>query len=118
MADNTPTTQDMEREPARTIGEIFASKKLIQPVIAAAVAIVTGLLKVTIADGLVEDLTTLVMFGAMFYAPIAANREQANLAKEQADETRSAVYSPATTKRLVARAARTGNETVAPPPAQ
>lgn len=115
---DTPTTQDMEKEPALTIGEIFANKTLIRTAIASAVAIVAGLFKITVADGVVDDITTLVMFVAMFYAPIAAKREQAQLAKEQAAETRSAVFSPATTKRLVARAARTGNAAVTPPPAQ
>lgn len=114
----TPTIKDMEREPARTIGEIFASKKLIQPVIAAAVAIIAGVMNLTIGEGVVDDITTLVMFAAVLWAPVSANREQARLAKEQAAETRSAVFSPATTKRLVARAARTGNAAVTPPPAQ
>lgn len=108
MSTSEITTQDMEKEPARTIGEIFAKKTLIQPVIAAAVAVVAGVMNLTIGDGVVDNITTLVMFAAMLWAPISANREQAKIAQEQAEETRSAVYSPATTKRLVNRAVRTG----------
>src|SRR5690554_742001 len=107
MADNTPTIQDMQKEPALTIGEIFANKTLIKPAIAAVVAIIAGLFNLTLGDGTVDNITTVIMFAAMVYAPIAANREQAQLATDQAKETRSAVYSPATTKRLVDRAART-----------
>lgn len=114
----TPNTPNMEREPALTIGEMFASKPLIKPVIAAAVAVIAGLLNLTVGEGTIENLTTLVMFAAMVYAPIAAKREQAKLATEQAAETREAVYSPATAKKLVQEAAVTGDATIAPPPAK
>ena len=106
----------MEREPALTIGEIFANKTLIRTVIASAVAIVAGLFKITVADGVVDDITTLVMFAAMFYAPFAAKREQAQLAKEQASETREAVYAPATVKEIAAKAAVTHDPTIPAPP--
>lgn len=114
MNTNTP---NMDREPALTIGEIFSKKKLIQPAIAAAVAIIAGIFNLTVGDALVDNLTTVIMFAAMIWAALGANREHAQKSTEQAAETREAVYSPATTKRLVNEAARTGRNKVDPSPA-
>lgn len=112
-----PNTPNYEREPALTIGEIFANKTLIRPAIAAAVAIAAGLFNLTIGNETVDNLTTVVMFAAMLYAPIAANREQKNLATEQAKETREKVYAPATVKRIARESAEAGEPMVDPPPA-
>lgn len=114
--DTKPTIQDMEKEPALTIGEIFGSKTMIQPVISALVVILAGILKFTVADDLVDNLTTIVIFVGAIWGAVGANREQKKLAEAQAKETRSAVYSPATTKRLVNRAAKTGNPDIGSPP--
>ena len=111
-----PNTPNMEREPALTIGDIFAKKILIQPVIAAAVAIIAGALNLTVGDAMVDNLTTVVMFAAMIWAALGANREQKQLATKQAEETRVAVYAPATTKRLVREAAQTGDASIPDPP--
>ena len=111
-----PNTPNMDREPALTIGEIFSKKKLIQPAIAAAVAIIAGIFNLAIGDAMVDNLTTVVMFAAMIWAALGANREQKQLATKQAEETREAVYAPATTKRLVQEASVTGDATIPKPP--
>lgn len=120
-----PNTPNYEREPALTVGEIFANKALVRPIIAATVATIAGVVSLFIGDGtvitagddVIENLTTLVMFGAIAYTPIAAKREQAKLAKEQAEKTREKVYAPATVKRIARRAATTQNPSIEPPPA-
>lgn len=114
------SVRDKERayqtEPALTIGEVFASKQLLRTYVAAAVAIIAGVFNMTIGDAMIDNITTIIMFAAMIYAPIAAKREQANLAKEQAVETREAVYAPATVKEIAREAAETGDATVPAPP--
>lgn len=111
-----PNTPNYEREPALTIGEIFANKTLIRPAIAAAVAIIAGLFSLTVADSMVDNITTVIMFAAMIYTPFAAKREQANLAKEQAKETREKVFAPSTVKEIARESAATGIAQVPPPP--
>lgn len=121
-----PNTPNMEREPALTIGEIFASKALIKPIIAAAVAVIAGIVSLFIGDGttitagddVIENLATLVMFAAMVYAPWAAKREQANLATDQAKATREAVYSPSSVKEIARASADAREPRVPPPPAK
>ncbi len=111
-----PNTPNYEREPALTIGEIFANKTLIRPAIAAAVAIIAGLFNLAVGDSTVDNITTVVMFAAMLYAPIAANREQKDLATEQAKETREKVFAPSTVKEIARESAATGIAQVPPPP--
>lgn len=111
-----PNTPNLEREPALTIGEMFAKKKMIQPAIAAAVAIIAGVFNLTVGDAMVENLTTVIMFAAAIYAALSANQEKKKLATDQAKETRETVYSPATVKRIANEAAVTGDATIEPPP--
>ena len=111
-----PNTPNMEREPAITIGEVFASKQMLRTYVAAAVAIIAAGFNLTVGDATVDNITTIIMFAAMVYAPIAAKREQAKLAEDQAAETRDAVFAPATVKRIVREAAATGDATIPEPP--
>lgn len=112
------TDVDFANEPARSIGAIFADKKLIRTTVAAGVALVAGLLNQTVGDDVVEQITTIVLFLAILWMPIQAQREKAAQNHKQATVTREAVYAPATVVRIAERAALTGDPVVEPPPAQ
>lgn len=111
-----PNTPNMEREPALTIGEVFASKQMLRTYVASAVALIAAGFNLTVGDATVDNITTIIMFAAMVYAPIAAKREQAKLAEEQAAETRESVFAPATVKEIAREAAVTGDANVPDPP--
>lgn len=113
-----PNTPNMEREPARTIGEIFADKVLLKPVIASMVALVAGAFNLTVEVAVVDNLTTVVVFLAVVYGALGAQLDQKRLALEQAEETREAVYAPSTVKEIAASAAVTGDATIPAPPAK
>ena len=107
---------DKYTEPARTIGETFASKAMLRTYVSATVAVVAGALNKTVSDAMVDNITLIVMFLAMATTAIIAKLEQRKLAKAQAEETRDAVYSPATVDKLVEKAAETQQPDVPPPP--
>lgn len=89
-----PADEAMALEPARTIGGLFAARKLIQPVIAALVAVIAMGFGVIASSELVDNLTTIVTFGAVVYGMWSAQRGASQQAKQQAEATRAAVYSP------------------------
>lgn len=108
---------EWETEPARQIGEIFANKVMIQPIVAAVVALLAQAFSFTVDNTVVDNITLVVTFTAMIYAAWSANREQSQKARAQAEETRNAVYAPATVQRIAEKAAATGVPDVDPPPA-
>lgn len=110
-------TVEREHEPARAIGEIFANKAMLRTYVAAFVAIVSGALSVTISDAMIDSITLVAMFAAMAWGPIAAQLDHRKIAKAQAEETRDAVYSPATVKEIAREAAATRSPDVPEPPA-
>jgi hypothetical protein len=127
MADNLsnvptvpiPADTDMALEPAMTIGSIFANKAMLQPVIAAGVAIISTTFKLTADDPstLVDQITTIVMFLSMFWTAASAQWEARKRAFAQAETTREVVYAPQTVHTLVEEAA-TAAVLEAPKPTQ
>jgi hypothetical protein len=110
-------TNDLQTEPALTLGDIFANKALLKTYVAAAIGIISLVLNRTVADATVEDITQIVYLASLFVTPFVAQFENGQRAKEQAAVTREAVYSPATTEALVRDAAVTGDPVVPAPPA-
>lgn len=100
-----PANTDMAEEPAMTIGDIFANKTLIQPMIAAAVALVSGITGYVAEDDLVSNITTLIAGLAILWTAVSAQMTAANRAREQARVTREAVYAPQTVADIVDDAA-------------
>ena len=111
-----PTTGPMATEPARTIAQTFADKVLIKTAVAAIVALASAVLKFTVADDLVENITTIIMFAAIVITPLLANKEQGDLAKKQGEDTRAAVYAPATVARIADQQYEAGLPPVEPQP--
>lgn len=114
---NLPDDRDLAYEPARSIADMFADAKLVKTVIAALAGVLAALLKVTIDVEIVDQLTTIVLFIAPMITYLVANHEQSTLARKQGEKTRDVVYAPATVKRLVDRAVRTGYQAGTPPTA-
>lgn len=100
--DLPPDTADsMQTEPAVNIGEFFASKQLIRTYIAAALGILSGVINLTVDEGLINDLTTIVFYTWPLVLAGVAKFEQTQLAREQAKETRANVYAPSTVQSLI-----------------
>lgn len=112
-----PKPGDMATEPALTVGEIFADKAMIRPVVSAAVGIIAQVLNMTVSDDLTSNITLVVTFIAMAYTAYSAQTGKAESAREQAAATREVVYSPATVTAIAEAAAETGDSSVEPPPA-
>lgn len=100
-----PGNTDMAEEPAMTIGDIFANKTMIQPAIAALVAVISGLTGWIVADDVVSNLTYLVTFGAVIWTAVSAQATARRRAFDQARVTREAVYAPQTVADIVDDAA-------------
>lgn len=114
-----PRDTRMASEPAATIGDVFASKAMLQPIVAAALAIVARITGMVVDDALVSDITTMVMFAAMVWAAVSAQVIASRRAKEQAAVTRESVYSPQTVARIAMEAStRRGVDIVDVPPEQ
>lgn len=95
-----PDDDEMAMEPAVTIGKLFASKALLRTYIAALVGIVAGILKVTVDDEFIDNLSTAVLFTWPFVMAAFAKLDQWMLAHAQAKRTREAVYAPETVRRI------------------
>ena len=114
-----PANPALAKEPALEIGKVFASKAMLQPIVAAALAIVARITGMVVDDELISDITTMVMFGAMIWAAVSAQVIASRRAKEQAAVTREAVYSPQTVARIAMEAStRGGVDIVDVPPEQ
>lgn len=111
-----PVSGPMATEPAKTIAQTFADRVMVKTIVAAIVAVVAGLLKVTVADDLVDNITTIVLFVAPMVLALIANMEQSGLAKEQGNVTREAVYSPATVAKIADKNYEAGLPPVEPQP--
>lgn len=109
-----PTDHTMATEPARTIGQLIADKTMIRPLIAAGVAIAAQVFRFAVDDQLVENITTIVTTVAVLYAAWAAQQEATARARQQADMTRDAVWSPASVADAVVDAANTGDAEIRP----
>lgn len=111
-----PLVGPMATEPALTIGEEFANKTMMRPYVAAAVAIVMQITNATIDDAMVDNITLLITLLAALYAAWEANRKKSELAKQQAEKTRAAVYAPATVAEIANEQYSAGLPPVEPQP--
>lgn len=93
---DVPADPDLAEEPARTIGSIFADKVMIRTAVAALAGIVSFSFKLAIDDTMIDNITTFITFVAFAGAALFAQLDARNRAKAQAEETRDAVYAPAT----------------------
>lgn len=91
---------ELDTEPARTIGEMFADKAMVKTWVTAAVGILSLTLRFTVDDRLVEDITTVVTMLATVGTVLVAQYEQKQRARAQAEATRGHVYAPATVEKL------------------
>ena len=92
---------ELDTEPARMIGDIFADKAMVKTWVTAAVGIISLTLRVTADDQVIEDVTTLVTMLATVGTVLMAQYEQKQRAKAQAEETRAHVYAPATVEKII-----------------
>lgn len=117
-----PTDPKMANEPARTIAKETATATVNQysnvdrlKLLAAAVLGILAMVGVNVAPGLGDQVENAIEYGSPLAVSVyawwqtertkkQAIREQATV---QAEETREAVYAPATVDRLVAQARRT-----------
>lgn len=96
-----PVSEEMATEPARKIGEYFADKMMVKTIVSAVFGIAAGLMSFTVDDNMINNVVTIVMFVALLLTPVFAKTEQSALAKGQAEDTRNAVYAPATVQKIV-----------------
>jgi uncharacterized membrane protein (DUF4010 family) len=101
-----PADPDMAEEPALTIGELFANKAMVQPVVAAALAVMASITGWVADDEVVTNVTTLVTFAAIVWGVISAQITASRRAMQQAKQTREAVYAPETVASLVSQVER------------
>lgn len=95
-----PANDKMAQEPARTIGEQFANSAYVKGLVLAAFAIVGAIaphLVPQLTDSLATSISTIVV---AIVTVIAAQQARAT-PKAQAEETRAAVYAPATVADIV-----------------
>ena len=113
-----PENSKMATEPAMTIGKVFADKKLIQPAVAAAVALIASLTGWAADSDVVTNLTTLITFASVVWSITTAQLAVKSRAMAQAAETREAVYAPETVAQIVASSTPEVVDAViiAPPP--
>ena len=95
------TTPDFEREPALTIGNIFANKAMIKTYVAAILGIVATGTRFVADDALIENIATVVQLAAVILTPFVAQYENGERAEQQAKATREAVYAPETVQAIV-----------------
>lgn len=96
----------MAHEPALTIGDMFKDKAMVKTIVAAVAGLVAAAFKVGVDDAMLDNVVTIIMFGAMALTPVFAQMEARKRSEEQAKATRDAVYAPATVADLVDDAAR------------
>src|SRR5690606_3644478 len=91
-----PESQALASEPAKTIGDVFASRQMIRTYVAAAVGIVAAIFHWAIDDALVDNIALLVELLALVAAGVMAQMDAAKRARQQAEATRDVVYAPET----------------------
>lgn len=96
-----PEDADMAEEPATTIGELFADKQMVKTLVTALVGLVSIVFRVSTDDATIENVTTVVTFGAIIVTGFFAQYEKRQFSRGQARATRSAVYSPKAVEVLV-----------------
>jgi hypothetical protein len=97
-----PMNDAMAEEPARTIGQMFADKKLVSTFVSAVVGIISLTFGLVIDVQIVDYTTTVVTLAAMAATAWTAQRAASRRAINQAETTRAAVYAPATVANIVA----------------
>lgn len=113
-----PMDEEMAKEPALTIGQIFADKVMVKTLVSALAGIVSLGFKVAVDDATVDNITTVVTLGSMVLAAFFAQWDARKRAQDQAAKTREAVYAPATVSAIVAADQPKDVEAVViPPPA-
>lgn len=88
-----PDDPAMALEPSTTIGSIFADKAMLKTIIVALLGVVASF-GVTVADGVADNVVTLVWALSTIITAAVAQQEASNRAKAQGQATRAAVYSP------------------------
>ena len=101
------TNNDMIHEPARTIGSKFADAQYVKTLITAIVAVIGAIapqLITSLNDTVQNSITTIIVALAGIYLTTTAKQ----VPIRQAEETRDAVYSPASVQSIGTKAAKTG----------
>lgn len=96
-----PATPAMANEPARTIGSQHTTKQSLMYVIGAIIALL-AILGVNVPDGVPQQIEILVTYGSPLALMAWAQVRTMVNARQQAEETRDAVYAPDTVADLVA----------------
>ena len=96
-----PMNEQMAAEPARTIGQMFADKKLVSTFVSAVIGIISLTFGLVVDVQVVDYITTVVTLVAMAATAWTAQRANSKRATEQAEKTREAVYAPDTVARFV-----------------
>lgn len=99
---DTTTTGDMEREPARTIGDLFADKAMLKTFVTAVATLLAGATGIAIDDATIGAIVTIISGIGLIATPLVAQWEARTRAKEQAERTRQHV-TPVTTKKADTR---------------
>ena len=95
-----PMDKAMAEEPARTIGQQFADATFVKALIGAAFTI-AGVVAPHLVPRLDDNLANAISTIVVLLASVVVAQQARSVPKQQATETRAAVYSPASVSAIV-----------------
>jgi hypothetical protein len=95
-----PMNEDMATEPAQTIGQQFSNATFVKALVGAAFTII-GVVAPHLIPKLDDNLANAISTAVVLLASVIVAQQAKSVPKQQATQTRDAVYSPATVARIV-----------------